>query len=85
LTAALEAKPPPEQKRRLHELLEALKSTGAPPDMIGPTRALELLERLGTPGARRLLQELADGNPDAPLTREAKASLERLARRAGGP
>jgi hypothetical protein len=78
LTAAMEAKPSPEKRRRLQELLDALKRTGPPPEMVRPTRALELLERLGTPEARRLLEELARGNPDAPLTLEAQATLRRL-------
>jgi hypothetical protein len=37
------------------------------------------LERIGTPEARQLLKRLATGAPGARLTREAKASLERLA------
>ena len=44
-------------------------------------RALELLEQLGTPEARTLLQTLAKGAPNADLTREAKAILDRLERR----
>ncbi len=44
-------------------------------------RALEVLEGLGTPEAKKLLEELAKGAADAALTREAKASLERLAQR----
>ena len=39
-------------------------------------------EHLGTPEARRLLERLAEGAPEVRLTREARASLERLARRA---
>jgi WD40 repeat protein len=41
-------------------------------------RALEVLERIGTLEARRVLESVADGPADAPLTREAKACLERL-------
>src|SRR5262249_31366158 len=40
-------------------------------------RALEVLELAGTPEARRLVEEVAKGAPDAELTREAKAALER--------
>jgi hypothetical protein len=42
---------------------------------------VESLERVGTAAAQDLLRELAKGMPDATLTREAKASLERLTRR----
>jgi hypothetical protein len=38
-------------------------------------------EFIGTPAARKLLQTLASGAPAARLTREAQASLDRLARR----
>ncbi len=42
---------------------------------------IELLENLGTPEARQLLEKLAEGAPNAWLTLEAKASLPRLAKR----
>ena len=49
-------------------------------------RAVEVLERIGTPEARQVLAKLADGAPEARLTQEAKASLQRLAKRsAPGP
>jgi WD40 repeat protein len=41
-------------------------------------RAIEILERSATPDARKLLQELADGVPEARLTREAAAAIRRL-------
>ena len=41
-------------------------------------RALEVLEAMGTPEARTLLDELAKGAADAWLTRDAKTALERL-------
>jgi len=40
--------------------------------------AVEALERVGTPAARRLLKDLAAGASDAPLTKDAKAALSRL-------
>jgi hypothetical protein len=48
--------------------------------MLRPTRALEVLERLGTPEARRLLHQLAKGNPSARLTSDAADVLKRLER-----
>jgi dipeptidyl aminopeptidase/acylaminoacyl peptidase len=51
-------------------------------EILAGLRAVEALEHLGTTEARRLLAELAKGVPDAELTRQAKASLERLSRRA---
>jgi WD40 repeat protein len=42
------------------------------------SRGVEVLERLGTPDARKLLRELAAGDAEARLTVEAKAALKRL-------
>jgi hypothetical protein len=43
-------------------------------------RALEVLERSGTPAARHLLEPLAEGAPGALVTRNAQESLERIGR-----
>jgi hypothetical protein len=43
--------------------------------------AVEILEHIGTPSARQVLDELAKGAAAQRLTQEAKASLERLAKR----
>ena len=43
-------------------------------------RALEVLERAGTPDATGVLERLAQRTPETQLTREAKAALQRLAR-----
>ena len=40
-----------------------------------------MLEAIGSPDARQVLETLATGLPEARLTREAKAALQRLARR----
>jgi WD40 repeat protein len=42
-------------------------------------RAVEALERIATPNARRLLGDLSHGAPQTRLTQEAQISLERLA------
>jgi hypothetical protein len=44
-------------------------------------RALEVLEYIGTPGARQLLRRLAKGHRVALVTQEAKAAGVRLNRR----
>jgi len=75
---ALEGKPPAEPRRRLEYLLERLKTAGESGERLRQARALEVLEALGTPAARTLLQELSRGVADAWLTREAKAALVRL-------
>ena len=50
------------------------------PDVLRQVRAVELLERLGSREAQDVMKTLAQSAPEARLTQEAKASLERLAR-----
>jgi RNA polymerase sigma factor (sigma-70 family) len=71
-----------ELRRRLDRLLEQLQVPSG--ERLGELRAAEVLERIGGPGAREVLEALAKGTPEARLTRDAKASLERLARRGTG-
>jgi hypothetical protein len=51
------------------------------PALVRQLRAVEVVERIGTPSARRLLASVAGGAPGARLTGEAKAALERLTNR----
>jgi WD40 repeat protein len=81
LRRALRDRPSPEVRRRLEGLLEKLQADNVS-DRLRASRATELLEQVRTPEARQLLEVLAGGAPSAPLTREAKASLERLNTRA---
>jgi hypothetical protein len=48
-------------------------------------RAIEVLEHIGTPEARQVLDTLARGAAVARVTQEAKASLKRLAQQTGRP
>ena len=50
-------------------------------DACALARAVAVLEDMATPEARKLLATLAQGAPEARLTHEAKASLERLTKR----
>jgi WD40 repeat protein len=50
-----------------------------------PSRAVEVLELIGTPPAREVLAALANGAPEARLTQEARAAVKRLAQRAPFP
>jgi WD40 repeat protein len=80
LHKALEAEPGPEKKSRLQRLLQGMRTASPAPELVRSVRAVELLERLGTPEARRLLEALAGGQPDARLTADARAALGRLSR-----
>ncbi len=74
---ALDDHPSAEKKRRLQQLLDKASSRVLLPEQVRPERALEALDRGGTPEARQLLEELARGRADAWLTREAKTVVER--------
>jgi hypothetical protein len=41
-------------------------------------RALEILEKIGSPQALKMLRDLANGSPDGQLTIAAKAALTRV-------
>jgi WD40 repeat protein len=82
LKKALAAKPSAEAKRAIEDLLDKLKDKGQgpPPDLVRALRAVEVLENLGTPAAKKVLEELAKGGADAPPTAAAKEALGRLER-----
>jgi RNA polymerase sigma factor (sigma-70 family) len=82
LCKALQKKLSPETGRAIAYALESA-SPAAPPRR-REARAVEVLEHIGTPEARRLLKALAGGAVEAFLTREAKASLQRLEQRPTG-
>jgi len=81
LRQALAGKPTLEMRRRLETALERMRVPVTRPELLRPLRAVAVLEDIGTPAAWELLKELASGAPEARLTREAAASLGRLARR----
>jgi hypothetical protein len=66
---------------RIEALLGKLEGPVASAETLRSIRAVEALEHIATPEARDLLDRLAAGAPEARLTREAKAALERLGRR----
>jgi WD40 repeat protein len=78
LKKALAEKPSAEAQRHIVGLLERMTDPGPAPDLLRPLRAVELLERIGTPDAKNLLGTLAKGQADAPLTVAAAESLRRL-------
>jgi WD40 repeat protein len=66
-----------EVKRRLETLMEKLERPLEESGQVRVYRGLVLLERIGTPEARKLLMELSQGAPAAWLTTEARYSLKR--------
>jgi len=85
LRAALRAKPSLEMRRRIEALLEPIEARPLSPEGLRTIRALQVLETIGTPQARRILERLAKGAAGARLTVDAKASLQRLAQHSGNP
>jgi RNA polymerase sigma factor (sigma-70 family) len=83
LRRALATNPSPEGRRRIQGLLEELQPTAKEP--LRKRRTIAVLEQLGTPEARDVLKDLAKRVPESVLTREAKASLDRLANRPATP
>jgi hypothetical protein len=83
LQKALAAKPSLEAKQRIEQILKKIEEGSLSGEQVRSLRAVEVLEQIGTPEARRLLETLATGAAEAQLTQEAKAAVERLARRAG--
>lgn len=82
LRRALQGKPPLERRQRIDRLLERLVEQRDNPssERLRMLRAVEALEHMDTPVARRVLEEYAKGEPAANITNEAKAALERLTR-----
>ena len=75
---ALEGDPSPEARKRLEETLAKLTAPTASGETLRSLRAIEVLEMIGTPEAKTVLESLAKGTPDAAVTVAAKESLLRL-------
>jgi WD40 repeat protein len=81
LRRVLHGQPPQEMKQRIQTLLERFEKHPASPEELRQTRAVQILERIGTAEARAVLTRLAGGAPGVWLTVEAQNALQRLARR----
>ena len=85
LRKAIAEKPSLEERRHLEDLVNKLESPITMPEQARDLRCVEVLEHIGSPEARRLLKELGKGAEGARVTREAKASLDRLSKSASTP
>lgn len=72
-----------EARQRAQKLLDDMES-GTDPHYLRPLRAVGVLETIGSPEAAAVLSKIGDGVPQARLTWQARASLERLAARGSG-
>jgi RNA polymerase sigma factor (sigma-70 family) len=73
-----------EVRRALDEMLTAVEAHRQRPagEVLRGLRAVEVLEQIGTTGARQLLRAWADGAPGAALTQQARVALDRAGRSA---
>jgi hypothetical protein len=78
LLKAFDKAPTVEARLRISQLLTKLEQIGASGEPLRQARAVETLERIGTPAARQLLARLAAGASEAHLTNNAKGALHRL-------
>jgi hypothetical protein len=78
MRTALERSPSLEAHRQIKQLVDKLGWPIQTPAAMREFRSLEVLEYIGTDEARAMLRSLAEGVPEARLTREAKAAQERL-------
>src|SRR5262249_35430812 len=80
LQKALRDPPSLEAKRRMERLLVQLDSGIPSGEVLTAFRGVQVLETIGTPEARKLLQELARLETPPRLAEEARDATERLAR-----
>jgi WD40 repeat protein len=68
----------PEVRSRAERLLDRLQTPEAALRRLQNVRAVSVLEYIGSAEAQKVLEQLAQGVPDAEVTQDAKASLQRL-------
>ncbi len=78
LRRLLDGKPSAEARRRAERLLRELAAPFSDENRLHEMRALEVLERIGSAEALRVVETLAGGAKGAWQTREAAAAAERL-------
>jgi dipeptidyl aminopeptidase/acylaminoacyl peptidase len=83
LKKALAEKSSLEVRQRIDGLLSKLRGPVTRPDMMRAVRAVAVLEDIATPQAKKLLEALSQGTPEARLTQEAKTALTRLGKGPG--
>jgi WD40 repeat protein len=81
LEKRLAEKPELDLQKRIEELLEKLDKPIDSPEIASSLRMIELLEYIGTPEARKILEDLSKGAEGAKITVDAKAALARLSLR----
>jgi WD40 repeat protein len=85
LFKALAERPSPAVRRRIEDVLKSIGEFPIPPETLRRTRAIQVLERIGSEDAVRILKRLAEANPSTTSSLDAQEALERLERRSRAP
>jgi hypothetical protein len=67
-----------ERTQHIRRLLAGLENTPLPPELLRDLRAIQTLEKAGTPAAQAILERLARGGEHGPRTQAAREALSRL-------
>jgi len=81
LREKLESKPSLEMRKRIEALIDKLDGPVTLPELLRSLRAVELLELIGTPEARQVLEPLAKGAAGHRFTEAAQGAVTRLDKR----
>lgn len=82
LEMTLANSPSLELRRRLEAILEGLPAWRTKnPELLQQVRSIWVLQQIGTPEAKALLEKIAAGTPSARQTQKAKAALKALNKR----
>jgi WD40 repeat protein len=74
----LKGKPSLEMRKRIEALLDKLDGPVTQPELLRSLRTVELLELIGTPESRAVLEPITKGAPGHRLTEAAQDSVKRL-------
>jgi WD40 repeat protein len=85
LFMALAEKPPLAARRRIEQVLRSIGEFPIPPETLQRTRAIQLLEQIGSDSAAKILKKLADTQPPTTSSVDATAALQRLQVRLRAP
>jgi RNA polymerase sigma factor (sigma-70 family) len=78
LRGALDGKPALESQMRVEKILQTIQAGQPTLAVKRSLRAIAVLEKIGTPEARQILEALARGRAKALATQEAEAAVDRL-------
>ncbi len=85
LFKALADQPAAAVRRRIEDVLESIGEFPIPSEALRRTRAIQLLEQIGSADAEKILRRLAETEPPTVASGDAEAALRRLKQRSRAP